>query len=268
MYIYIYICLHMYVYMYIYIYTYTYTYIHIYMYIYIYVHMYVCICVYIQVYIFIPIYVYIFMYTYVHICICIYVYIYIFIYLVMFIGKRWVWKGGLSHLVLKATIMEGRWWNDEIQVSNFKFVPQIFGGAILLPMSKIAPPDGSCAQDAGGIAVAIQCRHLLICFAMRSWWAPAASSTWFCMLMHAHRLAVHFPPLFRCHGGIALLKFMANNFVQGKNLDHPSKMTRKQNNISLGLRSSYGLKKKTPLETIVSLWMYTYMHIYILYMYT
>jgi len=29
--------------------------------------------------------------------------------------------------------------NDKIQVSNFKIVPQIFGGAIWIPMSKIAP---------------------------------------------------------------------------------------------------------------------------------
>ena len=53
-----------------------------------------------------------------------------------FIGKQWVWKGGFPHLVLKAEIMEG---GGEIYVSNFRFVPQIFGGAILLSMRKIAP---------------------------------------------------------------------------------------------------------------------------------
>ena len=44
---------------------------------------------------------------------------------------------------------------------NFSFVPQIFGGVILLSMSKIIPVNGSCAQDAAGIGVADQCRHLL-----------------------------------------------------------------------------------------------------------
>jgi len=60
--------------------------------------------------------------------------------------------------------------NDEIQLSNFKFVPQIFGGAIWIPMRKIAPPNiwggyldpyeqnspknGNWTQDAAGIAVA------------------------------------------------------------------------------------------------------------------
>ena len=49
-------------------------------------------------------------------------------------------------------------------MNNFRFVPQVFGGAILLPMSKIAPPNGSGTQDAAGKAIADQCRHVLICF--------------------------------------------------------------------------------------------------------
>ena len=44
---------------------------------------------------------------------------------------------------------------------NFRFDPQTFGGAILLIESKLTPPNGSCAQDAAGIGVADQCRHLL-----------------------------------------------------------------------------------------------------------
>jgi len=45
---------------------------------------------------------------------------------------------------------------------NFRFVPQIFGGVILLSMSKITPPNGSCVQHASGIGVADQCKHLFI----------------------------------------------------------------------------------------------------------
>ena len=53
----------------------------------------------------------------------------------------------------------------EIYVRNFRFVPQKFGGVILLIESKLTPPNGSCAQDAVGTGVADQYRHLLVCFA-------------------------------------------------------------------------------------------------------
>jgi len=49
-------------------------------------------------------------------------------------------------------------------------------------MSKIAPSNGSCAQNSEGIAVADQCKHLLTCSAMCPRWAPAASFAWFCIL--------------------------------------------------------------------------------------
>jgi len=45
-------------------------------------------------------------------------------------------------------------------VRNFRFDPQTFGGVILLIESKLTPPNGSCAQDAAGIGVADQYRHL------------------------------------------------------------------------------------------------------------
>ena len=44
---------------------------------------------------------------------------------------------------------------------NFRFVPPTIGGAILLSMSKLTPPNGSCAQDAAGMCVVDQSRHLL-----------------------------------------------------------------------------------------------------------
>jgi len=74
--------------------------------------------------------------------------------------------------VLKPEIMGGV---RKIYMSNFRFVSQIFEGAILLSMSKIALLNGSCAQDAAGIAVADQCRHLPMCFAMCPLLAPATS---------------------------------------------------------------------------------------------
>ena len=67
--------------------------------------------------------------------------------------------------------------DDKISVSDFRFLPQMFGGAILLPISKIAPPNGSYVQDAMGTAVADQCRILLICSAKFS---SALPSTGFC----------------------------------------------------------------------------------------
>ena len=50
-----------------------------------------------------------------------------------------------------------------IWVSNFRFIPQIFGEVILLPMSKITSPNCSCTQAAVNIAVTDSC-HLLVCF--------------------------------------------------------------------------------------------------------
>jgi len=54
--------------------------------------------------------------------------------------------------------------DDEILVSNLRFLHKYWGGGNLLPMSKI-PPNGSSAQAAAGIAVTDKCRHLLTCFA-------------------------------------------------------------------------------------------------------
>ena len=62
---------------------------------------------------------------------------------------------------------------------NFRFDPETFGGGILLIETKLTPPklgpNGNCAQDAAGIGVADQCRHLLVCFAMCPPLAPAAT---------------------------------------------------------------------------------------------
>jgi len=117
--------------------------------------------------------------------------------------------------VLKAEIMGG---GGEIFVSNFRFVPQIFGGAILLSMSKIAPSNSCCAQDAVGIADADQCRHLSICFAMCPRLAPAASFASFCILIVLLYLSLQ---LLRRHGGTALFKSMAEQLCRRQNLGPP-----------------------------------------------
>jgi len=157
-----------------------------------------------------------------------------------FIGNRWVCRGGVPHLVLEAKIMEVGWWNDKSQLSNFGFVPQIFGRAILHPMSKIASPNGSCALDwdAVGIAVADQCRHLLICFAMCPWWAPAATFAWFCILIVLlYPLPTFSSPwrnsFVQFHGRTALLKAKFGNT--------PQKWPK--NNLNWRVRSSYGTNK-------------------------
>jgi len=89
-------------------------------------------------------------------------------------GKRRVWKGMFPNLELKAEIRGG---GGEIQLRNyrFRFVPQICWGVILLSMSKIIPPNGSCAHDAVGIGGADQCRYFLICVTMCPRLAPAAN---------------------------------------------------------------------------------------------
>jgi len=71
-----------------------------------------------------------------------------------------VWKEGFK----SSLGVEGRNYGGggEIEVRKFRFVSQIFGGIILLSMSKITPPIGSCTQDAADIGVADQCRHLPI----------------------------------------------------------------------------------------------------------
>ena len=66
----------------------------------------------------------------------------------MIIGKRWVWKGGCSHLVQSPKLCRevGEIFvDDEISVSNFRFLSQISGGSSLLTIIKVAPPNGSCA---------------------------------------------------------------------------------------------------------------------------
>jgi len=64
--------------------------------------------------------------------------------------------GGVSSLVDEGPNFEGGgeiFGDDEISVSNFRFLPQIFGRGILLPMSKIPPPNGSLRARCGYIYI-------------------------------------------------------------------------------------------------------------------
>ena len=109
---------------------------------------------------------------------------------------------------LLAEIMQGGWWK--------------FWGwmKFQISMCKIAPPNGSCAQDAAGIAVAHQCRHLLKCFALCPRWAPAASFAWFCIFSVLLYLFLH---LLRRHGVTALSKSVMEQLCRRQHLGPPLK---------------------------------------------
>jgi len=57
--------------------------------------------------------------------------------------------GGVSSLRLGGKGRNYGFGDDEIAVSKFRFLLQIFGGGILLIGSKIPPPNGICAQSCG-----------------------------------------------------------------------------------------------------------------------
>ena len=99
-------------------------------------------------------------------------------------------------------------------------IPKHLGGVTLLIESKLTPQNGCCAQDAAGIGVADQCRHLLICFAMCPRLAPAASFSWPYNLIV---LLYLFLQLLRRHGGTALFKSMAEQLCWRQNLGLPLK---------------------------------------------
>ena len=128
-------------------------------------------------------------------------------------------EGGVSSLGV-----EGRNYGGvaEIEMRDFRFVPQIYGGGICsLCMSRITPPNGggSCAQYAEGIGFADQCRHLLICaldwllqpvlFDSTTSSCCCTASSNFCVAMSEHLCSNPW----------------RNNFVEGKIGDHPSKTT-------------------------------------------
>ena len=119
-----------------------------------------------------------------------------------------------------------------IGVGKFRFIPQIFGEVILLPMSKITSPNGSCAQAAVGIAVTNSC-HLLVCFismrALDGLLQPVL------LILHPHRVAVPFPPTFASPWRNKFVQIHEISFVQCKIGDQPSKMTQKRPKLGDGV---------------------------------
>jgi len=107
-------------------------------------------------------------------------------------------EGGVSSLVSKG---RNAWGLVTVKflgmmkfsVSNFRFLPQIFGGGFCSPWAK--PPcqmaAQASAQAAEGIVVTDQCRHLLICFV-----PLMGSCSQIYLILHPHRVAVPFPPTF------------------------------------------------------------------------
>ena len=93
------------------------------------------------------------------------------------------WKGGGSCKFFG---------DDEIWFSNSDLFTKYLGG-LIWSMNKIAPPNGSCAQDAAGRAVADQSRHLLFEGAWQSKYtllchAPSMGScSQCCLILHPHR---------------------------------------------------------------------------------
>jgi len=72
-------------------------------------------------------------------------------------------EGGGSSFGVEGQNYGGGWW---IYVSNFKFVPQTFGGAILLSMSKTAPKMASAHKIRRALLLQISagtCSHALPC---------------------------------------------------------------------------------------------------------
>jgi len=110
-------------------------------------------------------------------------------------------------------------------VSNFRFVPQIFGGAILLPTSKIAPQNGCLRTRCGGHCCcrSVQALAHILCYV-----PLMGSCSQVCLIMHPRRVAVPFPPTFSSPHRKLCSNPCQNNFVEGKIWDHPSNMTQKE----------------------------------------
>jgi len=146
-------------------------------------------------------------------------------------------KGGGSSLGSEGRSCRG---SDEISgdiiwVGNFRFIPQIFGEVILLPMSKITSPNGSCAQAAVGIAVTDSC-HLLVCFismrALDGLLQPVL------LILHPHRVAVPFPPTFASPWRNRFVQIHEISFVHAKLGINLQKWPKNDQNWGMGL--SYG----------------------------
>jgi len=69
------------------------------------------------------------------------------------VEKHWVWKGRVfaGRQRSKSCRSGGEiFGDDEFWVNNFRFISEIFGGAVLLPMSNVAPPKLQLRARCGG----------------------------------------------------------------------------------------------------------------------
>jgi len=144
----------------------------------------------------------------------------LFLYLLeYFHGETKDLEGGVSLFGVGG----GNWGGGgEIQLSNcrFKFLLQRCWGVILLPMSKIIPPNGSCAHDAVVIGVADQCRYFLLCLTMCPRSAPVANFAWFYNLFVLMYL---FLQLLRLHDRTTLFRSMTEQLCWRQKLGPPLK---------------------------------------------
>jgi len=123
-------------------------------------------------------------------------------------------QGGFSSLGVEVQNYGG---GGEIEVRNFRFVPQKFVGVTLQFMNKITPPNGSCEQDAAGIGVTDQCRHLIL------YHVPSIGSC-----SHSTPSSCYYA--FSSNFCVAMAEPLCsspwrNNFERGKIWDYPSKTT-------------------------------------------
>ena len=173
-------------------------------------------------------------------------------------------EGGVSSLG-----DEGRNYGGvgEIEVRNFRFVLQIFGGVILLIESKLTPPNGSLRARCGGHSCrkSVQALPRMLCHA-----PSIGSCSQYCLILQPHRVAVPFPPTFsspwrnsfvQIHGGTTLLKANFGTTPQ----------KRPKNDLNWGVGSSYGTNKPPlpnpsfPYEYISPYINHAYIYMYIHY---
>ena len=92
--------------------------------------------------------------------------------------------------------------DDEISMSNFRFLLQIWGGGILLPISKTPPPKWQHERKMWH-----SCHRLVQELAHVLCHVPLMGScSQFCVILHPHRVAVPFAPTFA--------SLWRNSFVQ------------------------------------------------------
>jgi len=140
-------------------------------------------------------------------------------------------------------------WDDEISVSKFRFLPQMFGGGILVIGSNPPPPNGSCAQSCDRHS----CRRWVQALVRMLYQAPSMGfCSQFGLILHPHRVAVPFPPTFATPWRNILLQIHAEQICCRQNLGSPLKNDPKTTQI--GWWGHLMVQINPPPEAVVSLW--------------